>query len=233
MWGWSFGVKTCRQGPCVFPMYVGVILKLSTWIIGQLGIPHVCGGDPWSVKLPLSTRLYSPCMWGWSYFFPTDIQQPVVFPMYVGVILISLLAQLICIGIPHVCGGDPFLDFWRRAVSGYSPCMWGWSSIHKFLPPLHTVFPMYVGVILVLISPTASAYCIPHVCGGDPLKSLIKPLSTWYSPCMWGWSFCYQWSVRQDRVFPMYVGVILDSWEFGSIVESIPHVCGGDPHHRN
>ena len=32
-----------------------------------------------------------------------------------------------------------------------------------------------------------------------------------------------------EKVFPMYVGVILESGKLVSAGMSIPHVCGGDP----
>ena len=48
----------------VFPMYVGVILKLCTTRHLLQSIPHVCGGDPKTGELTDWDEEYSPCMWG-------------------------------------------------------------------------------------------------------------------------------------------------------------------------
>ena len=54
--------------------------------------------------------------------------------------------------------------------------------------PLHqlAVFPMYVGVILIVLRPVPGNGCIPHVCGGDPQSLAVSGLPFLYSPCMWG-----------------------------------------------
>ena len=51
------------------------------------------------------------------------------------------------------------------------------------------MFPMYVGVILMLLFLAEGTMCVPHVCGGDPIDAFS------------GDSLPF--------VFPMYVGVIL------------------------
>ena len=33
--------------PVVFPMYVGVILRVEKMMLDDDGVPHVCGGDPY------------------------------------------------------------------------------------------------------------------------------------------------------------------------------------------
>ena len=48
------------------------------------------------------------------------------------------------------------------------------------------VFPMYVGVILVLIKGTTLIVGVPHVCGGDPEKVVDYTNTFMCSPCMWG-----------------------------------------------
>ena len=89
-----------------------------------------------------------------------------VFPMYVGVILKGHQNRSDIGRIPHVCGGDPFVDFDRLDN------------------PL--VFPMYVGVILVPGLRLPFRPCIPHVCGGDPAPVSFYDQNGKYSPCMWG-----------------------------------------------
>ena len=109
-------------------MYVGVILASETEYDPKKSIPHVCGGDPPPASFSALSNKYSPCMWGWSFFFAFLDVFIKVFPMYVGVILRKGEHVHLRDSIPHVCGGDPcsgrFCD---------------WSS---------WVFPMYVGVIL-------------------------------------------------------------------------------------
>ena len=127
MWGWSPSYRSSGIGRVVFPMYVGVILRIIFIHQNIPGIPHVCGGDPTLTWQAISLSLYSPCMWGWS--FRLSVTQGVgrVFPMYVGVILWCWDRQFDFRGIPHVCGGDPqHVELIGNFVK-YSPCMWGWS----------------------------------------------------------------------------------------------------------
>ena len=48
----------------VFPMYVGVILKLTIPDTIAASIPHVRGGDPFTRFIWLEAGSYSPCTWG-------------------------------------------------------------------------------------------------------------------------------------------------------------------------
>ena len=49
---------------------------------------------------------------------------------------------------------------------------------------------------------------------------------------MWGWSYFRKHAAKLDRVFPMYVGVILIKTLANDRKMSIPYVCGGDPYYR-
>ena len=46
MWGWSYITSFWYFNFAVFPMYVGVILKIQKSKLISLRVPHVCGGDP-------------------------------------------------------------------------------------------------------------------------------------------------------------------------------------------
>ena len=71
------------------------------------------------------------------------------------------------------------------------------------------VFPMYVGVILIVVLFSPRANSIPHVCGGDPMRTHKRLIDI--------------------IVFPMYVGVIRHASAKAHKRIGIPHVCGGDP----
>ena len=170
----------------VFPMYVGVILRLNHDVLLPDCIPHVCGGDPKRPIIPDSSHTYSPCMWGWSLIAVPYTEDTFVFPMYVGVILQLTFFQVANSCIPHVCGGDPRLLLLAEFLIRYSPCMWGWSSDHQLWVVALSVFPTYVGVILRWCMIYVNPFCIPHVCGGDPNKVNCGVYRLTYSPCMWG-----------------------------------------------
>ena len=88
---------------------------------------------------------------------------------------------------------------------------------------------MYVGVILVPQPIGLGRISIPHVRGGDPNPLSFKHSFYWYSPCTWGWSLTAEQRIKLVHVFPMYVGVILYFLRLTGMVDSIPHVRGGDP----
>ena len=109
MWGWSYHHQKQQLRLLVFPMYVGVILKELRTLSLNLGVPHVCGGDPEWLHVYQIHQLCSPCMWGWSLAFGSDYHIFRVFPMYVGVILKTEIGITGTLSVPHVCGGDPNL----------------------------------------------------------------------------------------------------------------------------
>ena len=47
----------------VFSTYVEVILQCGPSLIMQLGILHVCGGDPVDAQATEAPKAYSPRMW--------------------------------------------------------------------------------------------------------------------------------------------------------------------------
>ena len=149
--------------------------------------------------------------------------------MYVGVILWYMSIHQSWTSVPHVCGGDPELEENRFDYDKCSPCMWGWSSsVHESYLALF-VFPMYVGVILLVRIRYNNNLSVPHVCGGDPNVHGLVLVSNVCSPCMWGWSYVSDNRQYLSYVFPMYVGVILANLLSAIIYNRVPHVCGGDP----
>ena len=149
-------------------MYVGVIPLVMQNAMNSKGVPHVCGGDPSFSFYKCDYIKCSPCMWGWSYIIPTTSISVTVFPMYVGVILKFVIAWTLATGVPHVCGGDPNAISAGTFPLQCSPCMWGWSYVSHWRTYEEIVFPMYVGVILKLITDITPDNSVPHVCGGDP-----------------------------------------------------------------
>ena len=148
-------------------------------------------------------------MWGWSWLALLSTLNWDVFPMYVGVIPSPTFTWSPILSVPHVCGGDPKFALCLITLHQCSPCMWGWSLLQGQIVVVKIVFPMYVGVILNFVVHSSSVICVPHVCGGDPLRASLSLNERPCSPCMWGWSFEKQQQSVQFHVFPMYVGVIL------------------------
>ena len=112
------------------------------------------------------------------------------------------------------------------------------------------VFPMYVGVILILKKLPELLKSVPHVCGGDPIVSKLWLYLAKCSPCMWGWScISNYWTINRDSVPHVCGGDPVTVWSFWleklcspcmwgwsynfstsyKNFASVPHVCGGDP----
>ena len=86
--------------------------------------------------------------------------------MRVGVIPKLLWRPLLHLCIPHASGGDPII---RHPLNFTS-----------------LVFPMRVGVILLVEYLDNCPCSIPHASGGDPSTKAVKRLLKVYSPCEWG-----------------------------------------------
>ena len=70
-------------------MHVGVFLGYPCVVEAETGLPHACGGvsrrpDEWR-----DVQRSSPCMWGCFRLVDVDHFNPLVFPMHVGVFLVS------------------------------------------------------------------------------------------------------------------------------------------------
>ena len=134
---------------------------------------------------------------------------------------------LIC--ILHVCGGDPFPTPCFPSELSYSPRMWRWScsSITSIFSDV--VFSTYVEVILSTSTSSVVQLGILHVCGGDPGRLQVSTSIDEYSPRMWRWSWIHEKIKQYFAVFSTYVEVILGSFTLEDLMNSILHVCGGDP----
>ena len=107
--------------------------------------------------------------------------------------------------------------------------MWRWSWRGSSRLWFLRVFSTYVEVILIAFASRHSAWCILHVCGGDPHVYHARKGSSLYSPRMWRWSPTCHHHCRLEEVFSTYVEVILRSSSSKSSSSRILHVCGGDP----
>ena len=107
MWRWSWRDAKVSIPNEVFSTYVEVILCifLSGFLINC--ILHVCGGDPRTGDLFISSLLYSPRMWRWSSSNADNRFLRSVFSTYVEVIPSFTVPDPAQTGILHVCGGDP------------------------------------------------------------------------------------------------------------------------------
>ena len=87
MWRWSSSFNLSSSRVYVFSTYVEVILKPCNTSITCISILHVCGGDPYWVKIAQNLQEYSPRMWRWSRSKNFKDWWWTVFSTYVEVIL--------------------------------------------------------------------------------------------------------------------------------------------------
>ena len=191
------------------------------------GLPHARGGvsGDWP-KFP-GLDLSSPCSWG---CFRCAIRSPratPVFPMLVGVFLGLVIGNRHPARLPHARGGVS-VDACRVAICGASsPCSWGCFSGRKKMWRENVVFPMLVGVFLLVTGYDVARRGLPHARGGVSVLPCAVFAFCLSSPCSWG---CF-W---QDRhvcccrfVFPMLVGVFLSLATPVFDCSGLPHARGG------
>ena len=91
----------------VFSTYVEVIPKADQIKGDTLCFLHVCGGDPANDHPWITSSLFSPRMWRWSWWSNSASWWVQVFSTYVEVILMKDFEILPTTSFLHVCGGDP------------------------------------------------------------------------------------------------------------------------------
>ena len=243
MWGCFLLRRQMRALGLVFPMHVGVFLSQATITRAKAGLPHACGGVSDAQPLDYWHLASSPCMWGCFLRHSMRYNTLLVFPMHVGVFLKGVDAYLQNISLPHACGGvsDPGSTVRAQrglphacggvspvsAVfcydSGSSPCMWGCFFCQANGFPGEDVFPMHVGVFLLIPLLGVKLSSLPHACGGVSYRRCHYSLFRLSSPCMWGCFHGHPLCRCHRPVFPMHVGVFLTSCVGLSPPESLPH----------
>ena len=209
MWRWSLSQHMLIICMSVFSTYVEVILSCFYFLKGENSILHVCGGDPFIV--------------------PMSGQRKTVFSTYVEVIPGVFYLANFNKGILHVCGGDPYKATAEEQIQRYSPRMWRWSSNCYTAKQSFWVFSTYVEVIPYVEWMAYKSCSILHVCGGDPIVSILPDIQRKYSPRMWRWSLMCINPTDSIWVFSTYVEVIPTCLMMMAIWQRILHVCGGDP----
>ena len=114
-------------------------------------LPHACGGVSLQQKLGSLYMKSSPCMWGCFHEFPLPVQSIFVFPMHVGVFPSTFILLAVALCLPHACGGvsTTMASYLIQCTS--SPCMWGCFHVILLYKSNCKVFPMHVGVFLVIL----------------------------------------------------------------------------------
>ena len=168
-------------------------------------------------------------MWRWSCHIKRGHVQNRVFSTYVEVIPGYDYISNDGYSFLHVCGGDPKLAPCFKWIVKFSPRMWRWSRLLEFRKRQVIVFSTYVEVILTCEFSIPARSCFLHVCGGDPLQSVLNVVERWFSPRMWRWSQFYWRHVIRNSVFSTYVEVILLTCVDVKDRKGFLHVCGGDP----
>ena len=207
LWGCFFIFASQSKTGHVFPMLVGVFLRLPDLLSMPLGLPHACGGVSNSDCSGTKYQKSSPCLWGCFCSISSSSFSSRVFPMLVGVFPIDCIKQSCHLCLPHACGGvsQILADLGEGKAS--SPCLWGcfWWWWHGL--GLVRVFPMLVGVFLRCGRSPTRSNSLPHACGGVSQRTSVAFKVFSSSPCSWG---CFPVKDRAlviGAVFPMLVGV--------------------------
>ena len=162
MWGCFLNALAVTDSVAVFPMHVGVFLRLLAQVRLKGRLPHACGG----VSTTMPTQIYgassSPCMWG--CFHPADFRlvEIAVFPMHVGVFPTCRASQTAQGSLPHACGGVSKKPLKGLGPIKSSPCMWGCFPAKRERQLLQVVFPMHVGVFLTSCVGLSPPESLPH-----------------------------------------------------------------------
>ena len=86
--------------------------------------------------------------------------------MHVGVFPTGEALRTFGDRLPHACGGVSSMSDPLKMYTLSSPCMWGCFSLHHASRALRSVFPMHVGVFLLLNIHPKYRRSLPHACGG-------------------------------------------------------------------
>ena len=105
--------------------------------------------------------------------------------------------------------------------------MWGCFQSHDIYGACSIVFPMHVGVFLILKPISSGSKCLPHACGGVSPEWFYGKLRVKSSPCIWGCFLFTIYDTKAQSVFPMHVGVFLQKARARLEADGLPHACGG------
>ena len=109
-------------------------------------IPPMCGDGPRERRHQIYRMEYSPYVWGWTSHPGSNLLDDFVFPLCVGMDLMSMKKKERYFRIPPMCGDGPSaMPDVRRQIM-YSPYVWGWTSHSGQDTIYHPVFPLCVGM---------------------------------------------------------------------------------------
>ena len=150
----------------VFPTPVGVFLFRKANHGTQIRLPHARGGVSVAIRGSTAEKSSSPRPWG---CFPSSSawwKAAGVFPTPVGVFLLSLLCQTLCLCLPHARGGvSNAMNLTTRELQS-SPRPWGCFRHQHQRRPVGMVFPTPVGVFPGFAGLLAWSARLPHARGG-------------------------------------------------------------------
>ena len=130
--------------------------------------------------------------------------------MHVGVFLPQPRALSRCPRLPHARGGVSGTLGSTFTVLGSSPCTWGCfycTALHRLS---RRVFPMHVGVFLIIYGAENHKKRLPHARGGVSSQKHLPYYISVSSPCTWGCFRISDFRFKNIQVFPMHVGVFLN-----------------------
>ena len=188
-------------------MHVGVFLPVDIRAETGVCLPHARGGVSRILWQTAGSKLSSPCTWGCFFFISNLNCINKVFPMHVGVFLVTIKIFLFRLGLPHARGGVSKSSRWMLLRYLSSPCTWGCFSCCIHSASACRVFPMHVGVFPLLRQRGKNLLSLPHARGGVSSVGQAIGLIGSSSPCTWG---CF----HKNRLMICFV-------------QSLPHARGG------
>src|ERR671922_166021 len=95
----------------------------------------------------MTTRSFSPRVWGWSGHSLVGGQHARVFPTRVGMVRFYVTWLSSLLSFPHACGDGPRVVSRAALACRFSPRVWGWSEYIGPADITDSVFPTRVGMV--------------------------------------------------------------------------------------
>ena len=127
--------------------------------------------------------------------------------MHMGIDLDSYLEKRANIRFSHAHGDWPSFLHGNFAKSVFFPCTWGLTSSPCCTNRWSKVFPMHMGIDLVVPSCRHPRSCFSHAHGDWPIVTISKNGFHLFFPCTWGLTSRRHRQYQYVAIFPMHMGI--------------------------
>ena len=172
----------------ILPVFAGMVPTGCGADSRRHNSPRIRGDGPCTELEKIFHKKFSPYSRGWSHGSACTIVQPIILPVFAGMVPGRSRRRIERGNSPRIRGDGPLGAEPVNSHIEFSPYSRGWSRVGRAITTQSHILPVFAGMVPSATPTTTAMTDSPRIRGDGPNKGAIQDKPQQFSPYSRGWS---------------------------------------------